>query len=1381
MLQIVKIQSYPKALFPKSKMRRLQREILTLLIGLSSLSTLNAAVTINAVGDGSGYDETNVPSFRSSNVTKDFDVDGDHIYGTEGLFFFGEGSAADGSGNPFSQHTDLGPTWITGFAAGVDFNSVAEGFDYDPIDDPTLSGADVADWSIGSAIAVATGGAAGDWLEIMTFTIDASAPTNFRIGVMAGNEANSDGRWDPTGLRLTFSGGSSAEVTTLENNANGEPNWVFFDIAISAGTAGTFSIEGQKRFEDQGPSMAGVTFDVSPTAGVLAGYDFDDGDGNATTAVTVKQANIIASDYTTGTGLNDFISNNANGLAEATDVDGNVLGTANPISFGGAQSDFGFTEMGNEDDLDLAITNNDYMTFTVSPNGGYGLDLDSLTFRTRANQANNSADRWALFSSVDGFASGDQIATGQTTDLATWTGASNNILIDLTGASYQGLESVTFRLYIYGGNTNSSSATLFDKVVLNGTLGDDLNAPVIDMFVAAHTDADGLGKLAWSVSNATSVSILDSSDQPVAGVSELEGIVDVSYISGESYTLVAENNGSERTETRSIAPVSTLSDKVTFSFDDANVVDAPGDDTGIGRRDPSDVIKVGDTWHVWYSRMVDGITTGYDASVWHATSTNEGYDWVEQGEAVPRGAEATDEWDMTSTFTPNILFHDGIYYLYYTAVGPDFNQDYNEAGKTGIGVSTSTSPYGPWTKSASNPILVPSADTTKFDSFRVDDTCMAIRGGKVWMYYKGRPWGLSASHTKMGVAVATSGGGPFVKQNGGDPVQLGGHEVQIWMDAHEGIFSMVNGVGPASLTYTLQYAADGLNFTKYADISSSEPSAPGMYRPELTNPSAGGSPEWGVYGTRQLGRYAIDLPVSEVTFSLTSVSGVGPETGVYRRDPSDIIKVGDTWHVWYSMPEGAANGPATIGHATSTNAGVDWVEQATAIPRGSEVDNVWDSGSAFTPNILLHEGTYYLYYTGVSHSYWTPGDTYSEDQKFRIGVASSDSPYGPWTKYAGNPILIPSADTSKFDSFRVDDSCLAVRDGEIWLYHKGRQWENTPQNTKMGVVIADDPLGPFVRQNDGDPVQLGGHEVQIWMDESQGVYSMISSVGPADLTHTIQYAADGMNFSKYADVSTSDPSAPGMYRTELTDLSSGGMPEWGMYGVSSLARFEVHYNDTVSTRVRLNPSSIVEGNRLGDFIGTLSVTDSADYAFELLALADADDFAFDDASVTANTVFDASLATEHGFFVRASSGDSAVDGYFDVSVLDASGMRYWRLEQFGADTLAQPELESTVWGDAANPDGDGFNNGGEYSADTLPLDADSALQIESFASNESSVQLSWSGGVQATQYLESSDTLDADDWDIEETFLPPTPSSNVWSDSVESDADKLFFRIRVER
>jgi C1A family cysteine protease len=276
---------------------------------------------------------------------------------------------------------------------------------------------------------------------------------------------------DPDGSNLTYSVVSQPTNGTLSGTA---PNLTYTPDARYTGTD-RFSFT----VRDDGTTSAAATVSifVGLTSGVIAGYDFDDGTSNATWVATVTADFVTASEYGVGAGLIDLISNNGNCLAEAIDAEGNWFGTANPLSYGGGRDDFGFTDMNNADNLALAIANNDYMTFTVTPDSGVQMDLTRFTFRTFAKTMDNAAERWALFSSVDGFTDGTQITNGQTTVVATYV---DNI-IDLPAASFQGLTTaVTFRLYIYGGNGSWSAATQFDKVVVTGSVtAEEAEEPVV--------------------------------------------------------------------------------------------------------------------------------------------------------------------------------------------------------------------------------------------------------------------------------------------------------------------------------------------------------------------------------------------------------------------------------------------------------------------------------------------------------------------------------------------------------------------------------------------------------------------------------------------------------------------------------------------------------------------------------------------------------------------------------------------------------------------------------------------------------------------------------------------------------------------------------------
>lgn len=159
-----------------------------------------------------------------------------------------------------------------------------------------------------------------------------------------------------------------------------------------------------------------------------------------------------------------------------------------------------------------------------------------------------------------------------------------------------------------------------------------------------------------------------------------------------------------------------------------------------------------------------------------------------------------------------------------------------------------------------------------------------------------------------------------------------------------------------------------------------------------------------------------------------------------------------------------------------------------------------------------------------------------------FGVSVAGAPDGPWVKLTIGPVFESTQDPNKFDSYRVDDSCYLVREGKIWMYYKGRQWEHTPQETKMGVAIGERPEGPFVRQNNGDFVQDSGHEVMVWPYKG-GVMSMVSDTGPNAMT--LQFAADGVSFQIIGRLPENYPRAPGCYRPDLTDPEADGTT-WGI-------------------------------------------------------------------------------------------------------------------------------------------------------------------------------------------------------------------------------------------
>lgn len=299
----------------------------------------------------------------------------------------------------------------------------------------------------------------------------------------------------------------------------------------------------------------------------------------------------------------------------------------------------------------------------------------------------------------------------------------------------------------------------------------------------------------------------------------------------------------------------------------------------------------------------------------------------------------------------------------------------------------------------------------------------------------------------------------------------------------------------------------------------------------------------------------------KVSFSYSEVTGIGMDSKYNRRDPSDIIKVGNKYYVWYTrMDKPIRSGYwGTIWYATSEDKGYTWIEQGMALGLGEE--GAFDSHSVFTPNILAYNGKYYMYYTGVQP---TPGNP---EKKFEgnstndftgIGVAIANSPDGPFKRLPNNLVIAHSEVASDFDSYRVDDASLLVRDGKIWLYYKGRCIEHGkegPKRTQMGVAMAETPEGPF--QKYSKPLIEKGHEVLIW-NQNVGIASL------ASLSKSIHWAKDGLSFTPSEENLTNIPMAPGLYRPHLENGNTANeIPGWGICmrqskGEAHLFRYEIN-------------------------------------------------------------------------------------------------------------------------------------------------------------------------------------------------------------------------------
>ena len=303
------------------------------------------------------------------------------------------------------------------------------------------------------------------------------------------------------------------------------------------------------------------------------------------------------------------------------------------------------------------------------------------------------------------------------------------------------------------------------------------------------------------------------------------------------------------------------------------------------------------------------------------------------------------------------------------------------------------------------------------------------------------------------------------------------------------------------------------------------------------------------------------------------------EDGVIRRDPSAVIEVDGTYHTYYSRSTGETVGFGSgdpeakvfpwdlseVWHGTSTD-GWHWEEEALAVGRG-EPGN-YDDRSVFTPEVLAHDGQYYLVYQTVKAPYLNR-------VKNQVGMAVADSPYGPWTRLE-EPILSPTDDgewlgdednrykvkvKGSFDSQKVHDPCLMVYRDKFYLYFKGErmgeQMTSGGREICWGVAIADQPEGPYVK-SPYNPVTNSGHEVCVWHYDG-GIAALLTTDGPEK--NTIQWAPDGINFEIQAVIKGA-PEACGLFRGSDSEESPLAGLGWGLCHIVSrthgyMARYHV--------------------------------------------------------------------------------------------------------------------------------------------------------------------------------------------------------------------------------
>ncbi len=197
-----------------------------------------------------------------------------------------------------------------------------------------------------------------------------------------------------------------------------------------------------------------------------------------------------------------------------------------------------------------------------------------------------------------------------------------------------------------------------------------------------------------------------------------------------------------------------------------------------------------------------------------------------------------------------------------------------------------------------------------------------------------------------------------------------------------------------------------------------------------------------------------------------------------------ILEMED-WYVWCASPIYGADGkvhvffsrwPASlkmggwisrseIAHAVADSPEGPYQFVSTVLaPRG---EGFWDATSCHNPHIQLVDGKYCLFYMGNSNR--------KTDTK-RVGLAISDSLYGPWERME-KPLIEPAGEDAWDNHCTTNPSFIKHPDGQCWLYYKSwnsSEYYNSEHptvkgNRKYGLAMAQALTGPYQKYG-GNPV-----------------------------------------------------------------------------------------------------------------------------------------------------------------------------------------------------------------------------------------------------------------------------------------------------------------------
>ncbi|MGJ8672760.1 Ig-like domain-containing protein [Rubritalea sp.] len=343
----------------------------------------------------------------------------------------------------------------------------------------------------------------------------------------------------------------------------------------------------------------------------------DDGNGGSTTLdleITVDLPILVGYDFST--------ADPASPTLVAGNLSASAVTSPMPISYDSSFGDnSGVTasglEFGSPDSLgalalqvidattssfENAIAGDDYITFTVTPNIGTGIQLSSLTFKvTKKSLA--AVDEYAVTD-----AAGNSIGSPTViTNIVGLTGAYDGISVDLAGTDNEYITAPTeFRIYAWGRGSSSASNTLaaIDKVTLHGS---NYLAPV------AY----------WELDDGSSTTALDSSGNGFDGT-----IANATSVTGK-VGLALDFNGTDTDITLPASVFASIDQEITISMWAYGAANQARQDTLFSAKDAAG------------NRLLNIHLPWSNSQVYWDAGWNSGYDRINK---VATAAQFKDNW-----------------------------------------------------------------------------------------------------------------------------------------------------------------------------------------------------------------------------------------------------------------------------------------------------------------------------------------------------------------------------------------------------------------------------------------------------------------------------------------------------------------------------------------------------------------------------------------------------------------------------------------------------------------------------------------------------------------------------------------------------------------